>query len=245
VQKLMAAAGIVPVAVAAVEGTTPSTAVAVLGVLQEMAAETENGAEFVRAEAIAVLRSKLAHPTPDVKVAAANVLWNLAATAKTYNDKLLAGAQTIPLLVDMLPGSASELQSAAGALANLASFDANKHLIVAEGALPVVKRAILDNLDARTREMCVLLVCNLAIDTELGTRIVKRDFVPLLARALHAGSHKTVLWAARALANIGRAPEHRAVIVEAGAVETLQKLRAGGNDELKAEAEKVLKLLGK
>jgi hypothetical protein len=245
VRKLMADAGIVPTAVAAVEGSTPDTAVAILDVLRGMALDTENSAEFVRAEAIAVLRSKLVGPTPGIKVAAATVLWNLAAKAKTYNDKLLAGAQTIPLLVDMLAGSASELQSGAGALANLASFDANKHLIVAEGALPFVKRAILDNLDARTREMCVLLICNIASDTELGTRIVKRDFVPLLARALLAGSHKTVLWAARAFGYIARAPEHRAVIAEAGAVETLQKLRDGGNDELKAEAEGVLKLLGK
>jgi hypothetical protein len=245
VRKLMADAGIVPAAVAAVEGSTPDTVVAVLSVLQEMALDTENSAEFVRAEAIAVLRSKLVDPTPGIKVAAAKVLWNLAARAKTYNDKLLAGAQTIPLLVDMLAGSASELQSGAGALASLARFSENRQLIVTEGTLPFLKRALLSNLDARTGEICVGLTNNLAIDTELATRIVERDFLPLLVPKLLTGSHNAKKWGAWALRNIARAPEHRAVIVKAGAVETLQKLRDGGNDELKAEAGRVLKLLGK
>jgi vacuolar protein 8 len=243
-QKSIAAAGAVPLLVQLLENGSDRMQEVAAGALQTLALDAENMKLIRTAGAIPLLVVDLLRDgTHSLQAAAARALWNLSVDEQ--NKKAIAAAGAIPVLMHLERGGTDVGRvTAVEVLGNLALEADNRKAIAMEDALPAIKHALFS--DASPPKQYVRLLCNLAEDPALATRFVQDGFVPRLVQLTAVESPEVQKQAVWALENLVRSvPEHRALIIEAGAVTPLQKLRDGDHQELKERALRALQLLGK
>jgi vacuolar protein 8 len=237
-QKSIAASGAVPLLVQLLENGSDRMQEVAAKALQMLALDAEIKQLIGAAGTIPRLVDLLRDGTHSLKAAAAGALCNLAVDEQ--NRKVIAAAGAIPLLMQLqMDGTVVAVK----ALGNLAVEADNRKIIAAEGALPAIKHALFSDIPP---QQYVRLLCNLVEDPALATQFVQDGFVPRLVELTAVESPEVQKQAVWALETIARSvPEHSALIIEAGAVTPLQKLRDGDHQELKERALSALQLLGK
>ena len=201
-------------------------------------------ASIAAAGAITPLVELLSGSTPKIQEAAADALWNLAASDHDNDDDnrvLIAEAGGIPALVELLRSSAPDVQlSAAGVLRNLALNANNKALIAEAGGIP----PLVSCLTTGTEKTQLLAACALGdlmadwvfVDPEVvpmpeATEVAEANraliaaagAIPPLIALLISGMWDAAELAVHALRPLSSSEDTRVAIVEAGAIPVLAK----------------------
>ena len=198
-------------------------------------------ASIAAAGAITPLVELLSGSTPKIQAAAADALWNLAASDDD-NRVLIAEAGGIPALVELLRSSDPEVQRrAARALWNLALNANNKALIAEAGGIPPLVSYLTTGTEG-TQWIAAAALGNLMADW----LFVEPEVVPMPEATEVAEANRALIAAAgaipplialllsgrlaaesapHALRPLSSSEDTRVAIVEAGAIPVLAKLQ--------------------
>ncbi|GAQ82745.1 Armadillo/beta-catenin-like repeats [Klebsormidium nitens] len=209
---------------------SPAAKEASAATLQNLATDDAHRGQIVQAGAVPALFKMLLAPEISSQMAAAGALRNLAAGGGEYQKAIGESGAVGPLIKILgkrgpnVPAGMPE--AAAGALANLALFDANKPLISGEGGIPALTELVKSGTPP-AQLVGMEALKNLATDAEISHLIVQARAAPWLVRNLKSSERRLQRAAVRVLHAVCAFPENLEAVKEQGVVPVLEQIVEG------------------
>ncbi|CAH8305976.1 unnamed protein product [Eruca vesicaria subsp. sativa] len=182
--------------------------------------------------------------TPASQAFAAGVLRNLALFAETTKENFVEENAVFVLVSLGCSGTVPARENAVGCLGNLASGDEDMMmLIVREGGIKCLKSFWDSVSDAKSIEVGVMLLKNLALCPIVREVVISEGFIPRLVQVLSCGVLGVRIAAAEAVSALGFCSKSRKEIGESGGIGALIDMLDGKAMEEKEAASKALSTL--
>ncbi|VVB15572.1 unnamed protein product [Arabis nemorensis] len=181
--------------------------------------------------------------TPGSQAFAAGVLRNLASFAETKENFIEENAMFV-LISLASSGTPLAQENAVGCLANLTSEDENLMItVVREGGIKCLKSFWDSVSNAKSLEVGVVLLRNLALCPIVREVVISEGFIPRLVPVLSCGVLGVRIAAAEAVSSLGFSSKSRKEIGESGCIGPLIDMLDGKATEEKEAASKALSTL--